>query len=812
MEEVAMFSDFSSLSSCSYLQFADTYFMGTSRNYAFGSNMQLHSLVRALQYKGNRIVSRPSIRNGKKNDSDEEEFFTVSEFISSILARDSEMFKNTWKMMLPYSKMMDAVIKAERKMSECTEISARRHSKKRLITFRTRDMFSGALKEEILSYISGDKNQIGIRVLTVIGKFCEMMELDTTKFLDDPISMIRENLSFEISEKKIKTPFLTFNKILEEFLRIRLFYSSEMMLSSMDRGSGIDNLVSIWCERAFPNKMLGSYGKNNLQDVKENLCTWISCHKDPEELSDRIQNMIKDRKDECYNVGVGDTLVDRGLKLWILRDQLGSVNNTVVYFSKWKDVDQHQCFLHTDLRTLILTKIDRERTEISVEYMDNDPHNMTLYKSDMVWKMFSAEIATSHCPEYTRNYFTTNLFSSSEIKSDRRFKHKIRLTRGADSWNISILMSWDKTDNMHFSSRESRFINVMSHEYFIYPDIVEMMANNMEVENNFFSDFQSFNLGSMGVFSLQKFMDDNHLMDESKFILGTQGSLGNSDTYRVYQEDDVFREVPIEGMDEENRIYGMEMKLQSIMSLFSTTPLETFDISRIKEENIVSGGFKMSMLDSKILGMINKINDMDDEEVYMDDVPMMERKSMVKSITYAITNAVKSELKVDVKEMRNLLKSVMLYVDFGHVYGNIWDCWVSRLKYLYDMKGEPLKDWMLRLITFHIYSMAGRTERFPCPKILHKIEESEKYTTIGLKNVILMRTEAKTEVATFVSLMASKVNSDDERALSSQSQRPKSPMILDLKEFPPLEIQDPDPLNIRWSHFTGQGFLNNFRT
>lgn len=287
-ERVALLSNVSKMCKLAYFSFSDPYFMGTSRNYEAGVSMHIHTLVRALQYGGRHIGIRPMI--------EDREALTIGNYTAMILTRKD--MPSSLVMVRPYQRIMAKVEESEMLFETCVPSQGRRHTRRRNYLFRTRELVLSADMSEIIGFMLGDKEKTSNRLMSVISDICELIEVPLEDFKKDPIHEIIEKFAFT------DYPMLTFKKMLEEYMTNRVNYSVEIMMSDIDKGNALDNLIMVFCERTCPHTLYRMTAESKLMVYKDFLSTWISICREPDDFPMELMDLRQYRKEDLTQVSM----------------------------------------------------------------------------------------------------------------------------------------------------------------------------------------------------------------------------------------------------------------------------------------------------------------------------------------------------------------------------------------------------------------------------------------------------------------------------------------------------------------------------
>jgi hypothetical protein len=709
LEKRAFISDSSKMSGTNFRMFTEGYFMGTSRNYEHNVGKHIHSIVRALQMDHSKVNIRPS--------SITENMYTQLGFVQFILKRDKS--SHSMSIMAPYKAMMDKVLEAEAEFPKCSRSLKYRHTRRRKLMFRTKEIAMGTDKEEIIRFIAGERDKTSNRLLTVIGDMCEMVGMHYENFLTQPIKTIKNTFIH------VKWPCLSFMKLLEGYIETRVNYSVYVMMSDIDKGNAVDNMVSIYCERIDPSNVKKANASESLKSFKELVVSWVSMGK---RLADFPRKMITGDMisgSDVDHLKISESGLDRAMKLLLWRmGILNTLTSDYVFYRRF--VPDLNCMselnLYSTLGETIVLLFDHENRTVLIKiFTMEDSINIHSHIGVMV----ELEILKNNCKLYTRMYYNGDDLQEDYCVNNMLPDCTVDDMMLEDEWKLSLNFSFYWAP----AGREVKIpVTVMTDKYSFYMSAMNSFTDNMDDE--FVLDFMMMYNKQMSMKDLVDFLEKNNMVVPNSIkkidISGGGASYTDRDQHK--------------SLDPEFKAYSSDMTYDEIIRKFSAnfdnSAMKTFlstteEVEWDTEANIKSLGY-VPMMDEELCRFLEeqfqpeKMMEVRESEVH-------ERDYMTRIISSSISSAVHSELSIDIKRMRLMLQYQR---DPLHI-SKIWDVIASDV---YLSLSTPC-DWMTRIIMVYIYLQVTRTINVPKPRdltVMRNLHDNRRHqpfvTTLDLSS------------------------------------------------------------------------------
>jgi hypothetical protein len=683
LDRRAFISDDSKASGTKFRMFTEAYFMGTKRNYEHNVGKHIHSIVRALQLDHSKVHIRPS--------SITDNMYTQLGFVNFILERDKS--SHSMSIMAPYKAMMDKVLEAEAEFPKCTRSLKYRHTRRRKLMFRTKEIAMGTDKEEIIRFIAGERDKTSNRLLTVIKDMCDMVGMHYNNFLTQPVRTIKNTF------RHVKWPCLSFMKLLEGYIESRINYSVYVMMSDIDKGNAVDNMVSIFCERSDPTNVKKINASENLKSFKELVVTWVSMGK---KLADFPMKMVTDDVvggPDVSHLKISESALDRAMKLLLWRmGVLDNLTSDYVFYRRFvPDQDKKsELNLYSTLGETMLLLFDHGRNMVFIKIFtmeDSIPIN------SHIGVMVELEILKTNCKHYQRMYYNGDDLQEDYCVNNMLIGCTVDDMMLGDEWKLSLNFSfyWPP------ARKEVRVpVTVMSDKYSFYMSALNSFSE--DVEDDFGADFMMMYNKQMDMSALIDFLEENNLVQMNAIrkinITGDASTNPDRNQYKT--------------LGTEFKAYSAELSCDEIMKKFSanydSSALGTFmsnveDVKWDTEEDIKSLEY-VPLMDEELCTFLAE-NMQTEQLMEVRESEVHERDYMTRIISSSISSAVHSELSIDIKRMR-------LMFQYNRDPLNISKIWNAIASDVYLSLSRPC-DWMTRIIMIYIYLQVSRTIQVPRP-------------------------------------------------------------------------------------------------
>nr|QJD26146.1 polymerase [Schistocephalus solidus bunya-like virus] len=687
-QKISLLSDMSKMSRMKYYSFIDPYFMSTKRNYEHGVTMQIHTVVRALQAGNGKMMAVPSVSKTTR-------LYSALSFCKEILSR-SEL-PSSQLIMKPLQKVMAIVEEAKAKEAICFPSDGTRHTRKRIFTFRTRELVLSADMSEILYFIINNQWKLSNRLNGILRDICELLNVSEDEFRSDPISVITNTLSFST------WPMLVFKKMLEEYLVNRINNRIEIMLSDVDTGCAIDNLMIVYCERKSPVELFKIDARSRLIVLKEYYSTWVALYRANWEFP--IKQLVEEHPYETNleHITPGDTVVDRGMKL-ILKDMnlVNSLTSSFVFHTYRKGDEDSIYHVYYDLRDLLILNINKKRRAVTYYFVTEENE---IDMESQLWRFAKNDIRAADAITYSQVYSDGVIISINPIKSWKDVKYRLFLSCSNTTWTMTMKVLWNKIHDIYFNQA---VFTIFKEPYKIYEERIETLSILLN-DREYIHEFTVFRMGEMSLLHLQNFMERYKLHTEE--ILGRR-----TDTERERRN--------VKPLSEEVDDFGMVVSsmefIQSFMKFggaddylddLQAQQLPELDVIRPEDEFALIQGLEDGSLEQLLSAFENN------EEREIVNIPVKNRLYMARMISEALMKAMDRDLIIDYETICCNLTS---NAEWNSKH---WNLMVTIL----HMEIPQLFDWMLRLIMTIIYLKVRRSRRIPVPGKLIITENFTRY-------------------------------------------------------------------------------------
>jgi hypothetical protein len=682
LEETALFSDHSNFSWVKHRIFDWAYFMRAPRDYEQGVSMKLHSIVRALQFGGRNLKTRPKI-NDDENTS-------VQSFVTAIMSRSH--IGSSMEMMAPNNAIMKKVLEAEDIFASCNPSEGQRHTRKRKMVFRTKEVSMTADIDDIMNFIMGDNTKFSNRLLAVVDGVCEMCGMDANEFKTAPINTILKLFSFT------KYPMFCFRTFLEEFVSNRTNLSVEIMVSSVDKGNIVDNLVALHCEREYPYQLLKPDKSAGLGDLRDLFETWVSISRDPLRFPKSLipKSILED--DSFYEVRTSDGLMERGLKMIMGRINDSYVSSNHIFTRSHKEnaskFGKGSIMSYYDLSNLILVRYDHDNKIAHHEFMTSE---RVFNVSGQIMKVYSMDYLMETKGEYKKLYYDKGKAYSSFMQSSREFREMLTCSFNLATWSLWLKLSWDV--GLEFYDKTECKFNIFNSRYNIHTSALPILKAG-EGMSDFIDKFSRFRFQDMTLLEIQDFLEENKLYTDRPITRRQDRSRTLDDFY-----DTIGEEMENFCMMEEN-IHTLPCFNFSIDQRMIDVMNEIQD----RNEEISFGWVTDEMLD-----LFNEevSREEDDSERHVDPHERIHMGSMIVS---SIGEAFKREMFMNEADLAKLFsrktKNSLNSKDAIKEASMYWSSITTQIHH----SDKRFKDWFVRLLVCYVYMHLSRKRKIRKPK------------------------------------------------------------------------------------------------
>jgi hypothetical protein len=608
-------------------------------------------------------------------------------------------------MMAPNNAIMKKVIEAENLFTTCNPSEGQRHTRKRKMVFRTKEISMTADIEDIMNFIMGDNTKFSNRLLTVVEGVCEMCGMDSDSFKANPVKTILELFAFT------DYPMFCFRTFLEEFVSHRTNLSVEVMVSSVDRGNIVDNLVALHCEREYPYQLLKPNRTSGLGELKDLFETWIAISRSPLEFPLALVPPVLREDESFFTIRTTDGLMERGLKL--VMGRIGGVvplSTHVFTHSHKENADKFGRSVITvyfDLRDLLVVRYDHDKKEVHHEAMSRE---RVFDTSGHLMKIYNMDYSMETKGEYKKYYYNKEVVYASFTQSQRTMEDMLSCSFEVATWSLYLKASW-KGPLKFYSQEECRF-KLFTDRYNITTSVLHQLkaGPNMDM---YVDQFTRFRFREMSLLELQSFLKANQLMTDKPIRMIVDRVSENSKMYdNIEMEMEAF--------------CSMESNIHTLPCFNFTAdarPLMEIDLEAAMEEDANFDWVTEEMLET----LTNDINQ--EEEWYEMNIDPHERIHMGSMIASAIGDAFDREMIMDEK---SILGSFAAVNKVGLVSREINMRW-SHLATLIHFADDEFEHWFIRLMLCYVYLKLSRKRKLKKPKdlVLGLEKPSEKVTWIS---------------------------------------------------------------------------------
>jgi hypothetical protein len=702
-EDISLFVDTSKMTWMNHQAFSHPYFMGVSRRYSHGEAMQIHTMVRALQFTGNSMISRPEVI--------ELTSYNVVSYTAMILARDDST--SSMSIMAPYNTIMLKVEEAEKHFKNCVGTDGRRHTRRRKVTFRTRELVMSADIDEIILFMTGETTKLSNRLIAVLNDLCKMLNMDFADFSEDPVKSVREAFSFT------KYPLLSFRKLVEEYINNRVNFSIDMMQSEIDQGNALDNLVVIYGERAEPSRMMKPKKTSYLSAAKEYFNTWVSACRKPEDFPFSLLHRDLTEDHRTSEISASDTPMDKGMK-WILSNRLSRtvVSDHVFHKKHYLRTDSNTndvVHYYSDLDDAVVMKVDHHNQRVHLELMSST----SIFKEGgPIAKFMIADIRGEGAEDYTK-FYHSGLTSTEEYMTSR---NKIHFTTEygmeQNSWKMLIRLNW--VNKVKFVKNDYVDFWVFQEGYVMHSNRLNEISNELN-DPTFFIDFEALRNGEMDLNTLQSFMERNNLHKEEilgKYKVGTARDTTGV-TSSSAEINGLGAHLTMEGMIN-MFTFNFNLDLTPIAEVNEQDNSDSENPEIEKEKKKVTGPFDSSNLPEDFLNIL-RVEMTREERVDIISVEPRERLYISRMIADNMIRAMENEFIFKNKELLAFMRGGMTDPTPQDAMSIRWDLLATQVH-----RAMPsLKDWFVRMLIAIIYIKISRKIRVFKPDRLALLPESE---------------------------------------------------------------------------------------
>jgi len=675
--------DESDLTWTSTMRFTNGYFIGMKKNYGFNSSMQVNSMVRALQASREKLTTRPLM--------EEDTCYSFDTFVDYILTRDAVASSIT--MYAPFKEMMVKTEEAELIFPSCSRSQSSRHTRKRKLKFRTSELVMRADKEDIIGFIVGNEDKLSNRVLTVVSDLCNMMGMDFVNFSRMPMAEIMRVFSFS------DRPALIFSNMLDEYLSLRVNYSTSMMISDIDKGNALDNLLSVYCDRANAYTMMTVKKQDALVRSKNMITTWVSIGKNLNDIDlNKFPSMI-DITTNTMTIETSDSPMDRAIKIWL--DSMGAAtlqSSKYVFhrcFERSRDKIMH---FYSNLNDTVMMHIDRTKKMVVYHIMSSDPEGM---KNSELIKFYTLDEIRENAESFEKFYWDGVSLTNSECIIKKKIEYSIEESTNIKDWKMNLRFKFGRT---YDSNLNKCVINLFTDKYTLD---METLREMFPTGDEFMVSFMKVVSREMDVTELEAFMHTNDMFVNN--TIGERDMINKvAHTQNVTPLTDDIMAIKGAWNDEDMLAYFSGISLDAIM-----------EANTLMEENEYDWSQMEAFMDDTFLAELMMGLEAENELEPKVTKPF-ERMSMNTYIFDCLRNSFELEIVVNERKLTNLFKN--MNTEEGS--SKIWDLVTTEVLAMYP----KMKSWMVRYMVALIYLKVSRVKKVPKPNKISVIRGMENRT------------------------------------------------------------------------------------
>nr|APG79235.1 RNA-dependent RNA polymerase [Beihai barnacle virus 5] len=692
LERSSLKVDMSKMSAEKQLQFVEGYFMGVHRDYSMSSSKDVSSLVRALQMHNEKLVIKPDFRT----DEDKGSRVSMTDFVKMILLRDN--MPSCISMYEPYRDVMKSIEQANFQKGQCVKTDNRRHTKKRVMNMRHMNYKIPATIDEIMEMVVSPQKDISNRVVELVRGLCASMDIDLEKFMESPIREI-----MKVSDVT-KWPVLTFKKVTEEFLKVNAGGRVEIMTTFQDKGTMVDNIISIYCDRKDPSTLYAPKSDVSYLAMRSKMQSWACTGTDFSLMPLASMMGAEAAKEEMLNISPSDGPKDRAVKLLyaVSSNNKKSMMSKYVFFKKIRARFEHQIiYCYFNLETFIVVLIDKRAKSAIIERLTDSGDR--LMKCDMAHYLirdFRAHEVMSGVPGSGANIKAFNragmLGPMDRIKAGR-IDWTLETTFLKNKWDISVKID---TKGSHILTPDTVLFKVSSDVYSYTID--DLLSFDETVAGDFAQKMVKMCKREMNLEEVMNFAEENGMAIPITLPRGPETQMNEQAKEEMNSS---FAAPGGYGMEDFNEWFGIPSDFQEHFGALDEVQDEQ-EAAEAEEQGFA--GLMVPNFTEDEMKTLQDIMDRADDGIEI-DAPFSDRQYMRVSIFKALRFCVFDKISVKMGEITKALRGG------GKAKRNV--TWSLVLEELMN-KTEGLREWAAVELVGAIYcSLSSESTRRKPSKI-----------------------------------------------------------------------------------------------